>query len=191
MGLLGLWIFGETPIACWRHLVLILHFMTAGGEWGVISPFPGLVRACCWSWFGHPSLALADTTVNENPSYGSMLILSLLSGAGLRNAGLLIPKKQSSTGFSTGKQSTKGVFFGLFVLLCGDLPRQLLAMVGGRTLCYMDLRSDGFGCSEEGAREMHITEAVLKPELLFIVTNDNNKEVSISAILISNFVRIL
>lgn len=123
-------------------------------------------------------------------SYGSMLILSLLSGAGLRNAGLLIPKKQSSTGFSTGKQSTKGVFFGLFVLLRGDLPRQL-AMVGGRTLCYMDLRSDGFGCSEEGAREMHITEAVLKPELLFIVINDTNKEVSISAILISNFVRIL
>lgn len=81
------------------------------------------------------SLVLAETTVTENSSYGRRLILSPLSGAGLRNAGLLIPKKQSSTGFSTGKQITKGVFLGLFPLLCGDLPQQLLAMVGGRMLC--------------------------------------------------------
>ena len=101
----------------------------------MLSPFPGLVEACCWSWFGHLSLVLVDTTVKENSSYGRRLILSPLSGAGLRNAGLLILKKQSSTGFSSGKQSTKGVFLELFPLLCGDPPQQLLVMVGGRMLC--------------------------------------------------------
>lgn len=59
----------------------------------------------------HPDGAAA--TQHTQAWWGHLQAL-LLSFDFRRNAGLLIPKEQSSTAFSTGKKSTK-----LFSLLCG------------------------------------------------------------------------